>query len=75
MASSVAPTTPTSTSALVLRKYGGNLNLETLKINQIQEDELLVEVHASGICHSDVVSMQGAMRTPLPNVIGHEGTT
>lgn len=37
------------------------------------EDEVLVEVRAAGLCHSDLSSIEGIRARPLPIVIGHEG--
>jgi Zn-dependent alcohol dehydrogenase len=35
--------------------------------------EALVRLHASGVCHSDLNTIDGTAETPCPAVIGHEG--
>ena len=34
---------------------------------------MVVEVGASGVCHTDVAVLQGDIPLPLPLVLGHEG--
>jgi S-(hydroxymethyl)glutathione dehydrogenase/alcohol dehydrogenase len=35
--------------------------------------EVEVEIHASGVCHSDLSCMNGTIPSPAPCVLGHEG--
>ncbi len=35
--------------------------------------EVLVRLHASGVCHSDLNAIDGTAATPCPAVLGHEG--
>jgi Zn-dependent alcohol dehydrogenase len=37
------------------------------------EGEVLVRLHASGVCHSDLNAIDGTAETPCPAVLGHEG--
>ena len=51
-----------------------NLKLEDVFIRELEDDEVLVKMLASGICHSDIVvacSPEGQMN--YPKVLGHEG--
>ena len=60
------PTTPMTT----------NWSLEDVQANSPGEDEVLVEIHASGICHTDYVLTvvpDGWMGLHYPKVAGHEG--
>ncbi len=51
--------------------YGkDDLRVEEMSVPEISEGELLVRVHASGICGSDVMHWYRAGRGPL--VLGHE---
>ena len=34
---------------------------------------MLVRLHASGVCHSDLNAIDGTAETPCPAVLGHEG--
>ncbi|KAJ9606268.1 hypothetical protein H2200_009229 [Cladophialophora chaetospira] len=70
---STTTTTPSSTSAIVVRQYGEPPKLETLSLGPLRADEALVEIHATGICHSDLHCLDGVMPKALPNVLGHEG--
>ena len=71
---SIATTTiPTSTSAIVLRQFNEPVKLETVSLSSLRADEALVEVHATGICHSDLHGFDGTFPVLLPHVLGHEG--
>lgn len=58
--------------AAVLYKPGDRLVVEEVEIDQPRSDEVLIEVKASGLCHSDLHSIKGDLPTPLPVVLGHE---
>src|SRR4051794_7085973 len=58
--------------AAVLREQPGELLIEDLTIDHPGPGEVLVAVHAAGLCHSDLHFMQGKFRTSLPAVLGHE---
>lgn len=53
---------------------GGPLRLEELDPLVAAEDDVIVEVAACGLCHTDVGFMYGGVPTrhPLPLVLGHE---
>lgn len=59
--------------AAVVRDKGGPLTLETLELEEPRDDEILVRVVATGVCHTDVVVRDGLLPTPHPVVLGHEG--
>ncbi|GEP80760.1 NAD(P)-dependent alcohol dehydrogenase [Staphylococcus carnosus] len=44
-----------------------------LELNEIQDDEILVKIVASGVCHTDATVINDEMPTPKPVVLGHEG--
>ena len=48
-------------------------HIEQVDIEGPGEDEVLVEVQAAGLCHSDLSVVAGLRRRPLPIVGGHEG--
>lgn len=37
------------------------------------DDEVLIDIGASGICHTDLSCADGTLATPYPVVLGHEG--
>ncbi|GAB5470250.1 MAG: zinc-dependent alcohol dehydrogenase family protein [Rhodospirillales bacterium] len=48
------------------------LKVEELDLEGPREGEVLVEVKAAGLCHSDLSVINGARPRPLPMAIGHE---
>jgi aryl-alcohol dehydrogenase len=59
--------------AAVSRTTGAPLSVETLSIEEPRADEVLVQVVATGICHTDVGMRDSPDRVPKPIVLGHEG--
>lgn len=59
--------------AAVLREQGKPLSVEALDLEGPGPGEVLVEMRAAGVCHSDLHPARGdwPMRTPV--VLGHEG--
>jgi len=48
------------------------LIIETLDLDGPQQNEVLVEIRAAGLCHSDLSTIEGIRSRPLPTVLGHE---
>src|SRR5271168_3231980 len=62
------------TRAAVARKAGAPLSLETVDLDGPRDGEVLVEVKATGICHTDEFTLSGADPEGLfPAILGHEG--
>ena len=62
------------TRAAVARQAGQPLSLETIDLDGPREGEVLVEVKATGICHTDDYTLSGADPEGLfPAILGHEG--
>lgn len=59
--------------AAVFRSPGIPFSVETLDLAEPREGEVLVQVKATGVCHSDWHLMTGATSHPVPCVPGHEG--
>ena len=59
--------------AAVLDAVGGRLEVAELDLAPPQAGEVLVRLHASGVCHSDQNAIDGTAATPCPAVLGHEG--
>ncbi len=59
--------------AAVLERVGAELSVEELELAPPQAGEVLVRLHASGVCHSDQNAIDGTAETPCPAVLGHEG--
>ena len=62
------------TRAAVAHKAGGPLTIETVQLDGPKHGEVLVEVKATGICHTDAFTLSGADPEGLfPAILGHEG--
>ena len=62
------------TRAAVAFKAGEKLSVETIQLDGPKEGEVLVEIKATGICHTDEFTLSGADPEGLfPAVLGHEG--
>ena len=62
------------TRAAVARAPGQQLSLETIDIEGPKAGEVLVEIKATGICHTDEYTLSGADPEGLfPSILGHEG--
>jgi Zn-dependent alcohol dehydrogenase len=59
--------------AAVLERTGGPLTVEELILAPPGPGEVLVRLHASGVCHSDQNAIDGTAETRCPTVLGHEG--
>ncbi|MCO4863834.1 S-(hydroxymethyl)glutathione dehydrogenase/class III alcohol dehydrogenase [Cupriavidus sp. WGlv3] len=62
------------TRAAVAWKAGEALTIETVDLAGPREGEVLVELKATGICHTDLYTLSGADPEGLfPAILGHEG--
>jgi aryl-alcohol dehydrogenase len=59
--------------AAVLRTKGGPLKIESLELEGPREDEVLVRLVATGICHTDINICDDWDGAAEPVVLGHEG--
>ena len=62
------------TRAAVAHKAGEPLAIETVNLDGPRDGEVLVEVRATGVCHTDEFTLSGADPEGLfPAILGHEG--
>ena len=60
--------------AAVAHEAGKPLTVETVQLDGPGDDEVLVEIKATGICHTDEFTLSGADPEGLfPSILGHEG--
>jgi S-(hydroxymethyl)glutathione dehydrogenase / alcohol dehydrogenase len=60
--------------AAVAHKAGEPLSIETVQLAGPKEGEVMVEIKATGICHTDEFTLSGADPEGLfPAILGHEG--
>ena len=62
------------TRAAVAHKAGAPLEIETVELDGPRQGEVLIEIKATGICHTDAYTLSGADPEGLfPAILGHEG--
>ena len=62
------------TRAAVAHEAGKPLTIETVTLEGPKAGEVLIEIKASGICHTDAFTLSGADPEGLfPAILGHEG--
>ena len=62
------------TKAAVAWKAGEKLSIEEVDLEGPHAGEVLVEIKAAGICHTDAFTLSGADPEGLfPAILGHEG--
>jgi aryl-alcohol dehydrogenase len=63
------------TTALVLKNQNEPFEVATVLLDsQLQEQDVLVEILATGICHTDIgVQKLGKFPGKFPRILGHEG--
>ena len=62
------------TRAAVAHAAGKPLVIETVRLDGPKAGEVLVEIKATGVCHTDEFTLSGADPEGLfPTILGHEG--
>ena len=62
------------TRAAVAWKAGAPLTIETLDLQGPRAGEVLIEIKATGICHTDAYTLDGLDSEGIfPSILGHEG--
>jgi S-(hydroxymethyl)glutathione dehydrogenase/alcohol dehydrogenase len=59
--------------AAVLHSAGAALQIERIRLTGVGPNEVLVKIHAAGVCHTDWEAQQGRHLAPRPLILGHEG--
>jgi len=61
------------TTAAVSTSPGGDFELAEVELDDPREDEIVVEVAAAGLCHTDLVMRDTVPARTFPRIFGHEG--
>ena len=60
--------------AAVAWEAGAKLSIEEFDLDDPRDDEILVRVEATGVCHTDESSRLGKLPVVYPIILGHEGS-
>jgi S-(hydroxymethyl)glutathione dehydrogenase / alcohol dehydrogenase len=58
--------------AAVLHQAGTPLVVEHVSVSDPSPRDVVIRVRAAGLCHTDLEVIGGALRYPLPMILGHE---
>ena len=61
-------------NAAVVREKGGPFEIEKILLEDPRDNEVLVRIAGVGMCHTDLIVRDQYFPTPLPAVLGHEGS-
>jgi S-(hydroxymethyl)glutathione dehydrogenase/alcohol dehydrogenase len=62
------------TQATIAYEAGKPLEVETVQLDGPKEGKVLVEIKATGICHTDAFTLSGDdPEGTFPAILGHEG--
>ncbi|MFV8836025.1 Zn-dependent alcohol dehydrogenase [Aquisalimonas sp.] len=59
--------------AAVCRDWNTPIGVETIQVEAPRRNEVMIRLHACGVCHSDLSAATGVIAFPPPLVLGHEG--
>ncbi|KAF7547303.1 hypothetical protein G7046_g9042 [Stylonectria norvegica] len=62
-----------SAIAQIIHEIGSPFESQIVELDELQPNEVLVDMKACGICHTDIAVQQGKISFPLPAILGHEG--
>jgi NDMA-dependent alcohol dehydrogenase len=59
--------------AVLCRELNEPVTVEQIEVESPRRDEVMIQVSACGVCHSDLSATNGTIPFPPPLVLGHEG--
>ena len=60
-------------SKAVVYREGETVAVEEIEVRSPRRDEVMIQLAACGVCHSDLSATNGTIPIPPPLVLGHEG--
>ena len=63
----------TNARGVIVRSAGGPTSVEEFTIDDPGPGEVLVRLQASGVCHTDLMYIDGDVGNEFPYLLGHEG--
>ena len=64
---------PQTARAAVCRDWNQPVGVEDIQVEAPRRNEVMIRIHACGVCHSDLSAATGVIPFPPPLVLGHEG--
>lgn len=64
---------PPKGKALICTTPGTRFAIEDVELDSLQDEEVLVRLVATGVCHTDLAVANGKIPVSHPLVAGHEG--
>lgn len=64
---------PRLAKAAICREWNTPVQVETIRVEPPQRNEITIKLTACGVCHSDLSATTGVIPFPAPLVLGHEG--
>ncbi|NOX31476.1 MAG: alcohol dehydrogenase catalytic domain-containing protein, partial [Actinobacteria bacterium] len=61
-------------TAAVCREFGEPMTIENILVSKPRSNEVLVDIKACAVCHSDISFAEGLWGGTLPAVFGHEAS-
>jgi aryl-alcohol dehydrogenase len=62
-----------SATAAITESPGSGFRLDSVELDPPGPGQVRVEIHACGVCHTDMVMEEGHLPVPFPAIFGHEG--
>lgn len=59
--------------AAIVEAPGERFRIEAVELEPPGPGQVRVEIHACGVCHTDMVMQEGHLPVPFPAILGHEG--
>lgn len=59
--------------AAIVEAPSAPFEIASVTIDPPGQGQVLVEIYACGVCHTDMVMRDGALPVPFPSILGHEG--
>lgn len=63
-----------TTRAAVARPGVDGFEITDVRLDELRPHEVLVQIVACGMCHTDLSAAKGVIPYPLPGILGHEGS-
>ena len=60
-------------SAALMTAPGAPLAIHSVRLNKLHARDVLIRMHAAGVCHTDVEAAEGTFASVIPAILGHEG--